>query len=129
MMVDAQVATGHVTPEQAHELVGSFVDSLARHEADMARAHGTEPRLTAPEAATSDREALGRYDHAADGPGPRTALESLEHDIRMDAAVNPDQTVRLSAEAGEQRIADVLEDLDADKSAVEAARRCMAPPV
>lgn len=73
------------------------------------------------------REALAGFDEPGTGIGPRTAIQSLEHDIRMDAIENPNRTVRLSEEAGEQRIADVIKDIDDDQSALAAARLCMVP--
>lgn len=104
--------------------------TLSRREllqaAEQVRRAGSDiPRAV--EYVTHNKEALKGYDDPATGNGARTTLESLEHDFRMDVATNPDATMRLSEDAGEQRFADVLEDLEADASALAAARKCMVP--
>ncbi|MFL0418422.1 hypothetical protein ACH0CP_12700 [Sphingomonas sp. 179-I 2A4 NHS] len=78
-------------------------------------------------AAFDDAPALAGYDDPFAGTGPRSLVESLEHDLRMDVAADPNLTVRLSEDTGEQLVSDVLEDLDADAAALSAARRCMTP--
>lgn len=72
-------------------------------------------------------EGAERFDDGVNGPGARAVTDSLEHDLRMAAASNPDELVRVSDEGGEARLADVLDDLDADDAALMAARACMTP--
>ncbi|WP_131818576.1 hypothetical protein [Sphingomonas turrisvirgatae] len=74
-------------------------------------------------------EGAERFDDAVNGPGAQATVQSLEHDLRMAAATNPDEIVRIEADGVEadMRLADVLDDLDADNSALIAARACLAP--
>lgn len=71
---------------------------------------------------------LSAFDDPIAGSGPRSLVESLEHDLRMDVAADPNLTVRLSDETGEQLVSEVLDDLEADAAALSAARQCMMPP-
>lgn len=66
-----------------------------------------------------------RFDDGVNGPGARTVTQSLEHDLRMAAKVNPDEVVRVADDGVDIRLADVLDDLDADSAALIAARACM----
>lgn len=72
-------------------------------------------------------EGAERFDDGVNGPGARAVTESLEHDLRMAVAADPDTLVRISDEAGDVRLADVLDDLDGDDAALSAARACMTP--
>ena len=72
-------------------------------------------------------EVAERFDDGINGPGARALTDSLEHDLRMAVAANPDELVRVSDEGGDVRLADVLDDLDGDDAALMAARACMAP--
>ncbi len=72
-------------------------------------------------------EGAERFDDGIRGDGARALSESLEHDLRMVAAENPDELVRINDEGGDMRLADVLDDLDADDAALVAVRACMAP--
>lgn len=72
-------------------------------------------------------EVAERFDDGVNGPGARALTDSLEHDLRMAVAANPDELVRVSDEGGDVRLADVLDDLDGDDAALMAARACMAP--
>lgn len=67
-----------------------------------------------------------RFDDGIDGAGARATTQSLEHDLRMALADNPDEMVRLD-DGGDIRLADMLDDLEADDAAVAAARACMVP--
>jgi GNAT superfamily N-acetyltransferase len=70
-------------------------------------------------------EGAERFDDGVNGPGARTVTQSLDHDLRMAAKANPDELVRVSDEGGDIRLADVIDDLDADDAALIAARACM----
>ena len=67
-----------------------------------------------------------RFDDGIDGAGARSTTQSLEHDLRMALAENPDEMVRLD-DGGDIRLSDMLDDLDGDDAAVAAARGCMVP--
>lgn len=72
-------------------------------------------------------EGAERFDDAVNGPGARSVSQSIEHDLRMAVEANPDELMRMADDGTDVRIADVLDDLDADEAALMAARACMAP--
>ncbi|PQM27676.1 hypothetical protein CVO77_03650 [Sphingopyxis lindanitolerans] len=102
--IDAMSGRGDLTPDGAE-----FVRSWRERSAPL-RAQGIE-----------------HYDDAIHGEGPRTVTQSLEHDLRMAVAANPDEMMRVNDEGGDVRLADVLDELDADDNALIAARACMVP--
>lgn len=72
------------------------------------------------------RAPIAGYNDVEDS-GMSMQIESIEHDVRMMVADDPDAEVWLD-ESGPTRISDMLADLDADEAAIDAARACMAPP-
>jgi hypothetical protein len=65
-----------------------------------------------------------------DGEAAKAQTESLEHDVRMDAAEETSgaadqQTYRLSEEGPEQTLEQILAEIDADEAAVDALRGCL----
>jgi hypothetical protein len=82
------------------------------------------PAFAEIEAAALDRAAAARFADPV-GEGPKTQLESAEHDVRMlpaDAG-----TFRLDEEGGEISAAALLKEMDEARSAIKAMRACMAP--
>lgn len=74
-------------------------------------------------------EGAERFDDGVHGEGARSTAQSLEHDLRMAAAKDPDAMVRLE-DGGEDRnirLIDMLDELDDDDAAILAARACMTP--
>lgn len=102
--IETMSGRGDLTPDGA-----AFVSAWRERSAPL-RAEGAE-----------------RFDDGVNGPGARAVSDSLEHDLRMAVAANPDELVRVNDEGGDVRLADVLDDLDADNAALIAARACMAP--
>lgn len=66
------------------------------------------------------------YDGAADVAAERQT-DSMDHDLRMLMEADPNLTVRLDDEGPERTLRDVLDELDADEAAINAARACMTP--
>ena len=102
--IDALTGRGDLTPDGA-----AFVSAWR---------HRSAPLRT---------ETAERFDDGVNGEGARTVTQSLEHDLRMAVAADPDAMMRVSDEGGDVRLADVLDDLDGDDTALIAARACMAP--
>ncbi|MFC3786689.1 GNAT superfamily N-acetyltransferase [Sphingopyxis italica] len=100
--IDNMAGRGDLTPDGA-----AFVSAWRERSAPL-RAEGAE-----------------RFDDGVNGPGARSVTDSLEHDLRMVVAENPNELMRV--DESDVRLADVLDDLDADDAALIAARACMAP--
>lgn len=70
---------------------------------------------------------IGGFDSVEDA-GAARLLDSLEHDLRMLMAAEPDLSVRLDAEGPDRLLSDVMDELDGDEAAIAAARACLTPP-
>lgn len=70
-----------------------------------------------------DDPALERFAEPG-GEGAKAQVESVEHDIRLDAA-NDDRAYRVTDDGPERTLLDILDDLDAEQSGVDALRACL----
>jgi len=100
---------GGLDPEPAHPGLG-----------------GTDLALES--AAGRESPGLKAFDQPHQGEGAERTIESLRHDIDMRIEHEPDALYSPATDETPARtIREVLDDIDADKAAIEAARRCMVP--
>lgn len=126
----------YVSPDIRRKGVGTRLYNIAREAglpiAELSGRSDLTPDGAAFASAWRERSAplraqgAERFDDGVNGPGARTVTQSLEHDLRIAAQANPDELVRVADDGVDVRLADVLDDLDADNAALIAARACMA---
>lgn len=121
-----------VDPDEPPVSRAAFAAERSVDDAPIAR-EGEAPAgnafpVRAPDALDGGAPRLEGYD-SPDGVAAQAQMDSLEHDLRMWLAEDEAAgvTVRLSEEGDVLNAADVLDDLDADDAAIEAARACMVP--
>ncbi len=72
-----------------------------------------------------DEPALAKYDDPQ-GAGAAALTDSIEHDVRMIAAADPDRMVE-DVDGKAMRLADFLDDLDSEARAIDTMDACMRP--
>ncbi len=128
---EARIRRGE-EPDDA--LIGAINDRMFDEAAADATAAGGEMTDITPAMSDADwqklDEARGSLDRF-DDPEGQAAIEqamSIEHDLRMAMAAEPDERFVLD-DSGERRsIAEILEEADREAAAAEAMRACMIPP-
>lgn len=94
-------------------------DEINRHEAEAAI-----------EAARQDVDVSGGEAKAIAFDDPtsaeaQAAIQSMMHDLRMLAEAEPGRAFRTDAEGGERGLQEILDDLDADDTAIAAVKGCL----
>jgi GNAT superfamily N-acetyltransferase len=131
MRAEADAAIRH--GEEPHEaLIGAVNSRLADETAHMAREASEAGQTMAPgtEMTPADWDVVAKLLAEFDDPtgqGTIAQVEAIEHDLRAGVTADPELAVRLDAEGGTGKVADVLHALDEEKRVIDALRACMAP--
>jgi hypothetical protein len=115
--------------EQAHGVSrGPADESGAGLDAEPAHPGLGDTELALESASGREPAGLSAFDEAHQGNGAERTIESIRHDVDMRLEQEPDALFSPATdEAPARTIREVLDDIDGDKAAIEAARRCMVP--
>ncbi|MBY0301240.1 MAG: transglycosylase SLT domain-containing protein [Sphingomonas ginsenosidimutans] len=122
---DGDVKRWLVTAYEREAPVPADVSRAGTKGRDVSPARGAGDDIGDASPAINDAPMLSGFGDGEDGAGAAATLASLDHDARVRLDADPNAAVWIGDDAQPVRLADMLNELDAEDAAINAARRCL----